>query len=72
MSALSKNKMTKVISLNTTYKVEKKIKDIYEGNERVNWERGQQLREDKNMKMEEGEDIERYFEKVDNVVNEIR
>lgn len=35
-SVLSKIELTKVIYLNTTYEVYKKMKDIYEGNERVN------------------------------------
>lgn len=72
-SALSKTELTKVISLSTTYEVRQKMKDIYEGNERAKLTKRLTAKQRyENLKMEEGEDIVSYFEKVDNTVNEIR
>lgn len=72
-SALSKIELTKVISLNTSYEVLQKLKDIYEENERVKLtNRLTAKRRYENLRMEEGEDIVSYFGKVDTVVNDIK
>ncbi|XP_059068363.1 uncharacterized protein LOC131858901 [Cryptomeria japonica] len=71
-NALSKIKLTKVISLNIVHEVWQKLKDIYEGNERVKLtKRLKTKRRYKNLRLE-GEDIVSYFEKFYTTVNEIR
>lgn len=61
-SGLSKTKLTKVISLNTTYEVWENLRDIYEGNDKVKLSKKLTAKHRyENLKMEEGEDITSYF-----------
>lgn len=73
VSVLSKNELTKVISLNTAYEVQEELRDVYEGNTRVKLSKKLTAKcRYENLKMEEGEYITSYFQKVDSIVNKIR
>lgn len=61
-SALSKIELSKFISLNITYEVWEKLKQIYEGNNRFKLSNKLIVKcHYDNLKMEEGEDIRSYF-----------
>lgn len=63
----------KVVSLDTTYEVWERLKTIFEGNDRVKLSKIQTTRGTyENLRIAEGERVVRYFQKVDNVENEIK
>lgn len=72
-SVVSKIESKKVVDLDTAYEVWERLKSIYEGNERVKLSKMQTTKgRYENLKMEEGGGVERYFQKVGNVVNAIK
>lgn len=61
-STLSKTKLVKVVALDTAYEIWERLKNIYEGNDRVKLAKMQIAKgRYENLKMEEGEDITSYF-----------
>lgn len=72
-SALSKTELDKVISLKTYYEVWEKLEDIYEENDRVKLSKNMTTkRHYENLRMKYGEDIKIYFQRVENVINEVK
>lgn len=72
-SALSKIQLEKVVSLDISYEVWKRLKSIYEENKKFKLSKMQTTKGTYgNLRMEEGEGVSSYFQKVDSFVNEIR